>query len=501
MAYKDLRAFIEALEAAGELRRVRAEVEPRLEITEITDRVSKAGGPALLFERVKGSGLPVLINTFGTEARVNLALQVSSVEAPAGELAALLETRPPAGLWDKLRMVPRLVDLAAILPTRVKDGPCKEVVVRDGASLDALPILHCWPQDAGRYITFPCVFTRDPETGARNCGTYRMQVFDGQTAGMHWHIQKGGAAHFHKHRRGGRPIEVACALGPDPAVAFAACLPLPEGIDEMLVAGFLRKEGVAMVPCETVDLEVPAHSEIVLEGTVDPEELRLEGPFGDHTGFYSLADRYPVFHLRAITHRRDPIYQTTIVGRPPMEDCWMGRAIERLFLPLLRVQLPEVVDFHMPFEGVFHNLVLVSIDKRYPGHARKVMHALWGLGQAMCSKVIVVVDAEVRVRDVAEVAWVALNHIDPERDIEFVHGPVETLDHASRLPRYGSKMGVDATRKWREEGFSREWPDAIAMDGATRRRVTARWQEYGLGPLLASPSEPRPGAARPAADR
>jgi 4-hydroxy-3-polyprenylbenzoate decarboxylase len=308
-----------------------------------------------------------------------------------------------------------------------------------------------------------------------------MQVFDERTTGMHWHIQKGGAVHYRKAKRHGRRVEVGVAVGADPAVCFAGTLPLPEGIDEMLVAGFIRKKPVEMVRCETVDVEVPANAEIVLEGYVDTEELRTEGPFGDHTGYYSLADTYPVFRLTCVTHRRNPIYHTTIVGRPPMEDCHMAAAIETLFLPIMKKQLPEIVDFHMPFEGIFHNLVLVRIEKQYPGHARKVMHALWGLGQAMVTKVIVVVDRDVNIRDYSEVAWKALNHIDPERDIEFVLGPVETLDHASRLPKYGSKMGVDATRKWPEEGFTRPWPDEIVMDVATKRLVDKRWQEYGLG--------------------
>jgi 4-hydroxy-3-polyprenylbenzoate decarboxylase len=480
MAYGDLRAFVAALERAGQLRRVPVEVDPVLEITEITDRVSKQGGPALLFERVKGSAMPLLINAFGSAARLALALEVSSLDALAAELQEILDLKPPAGWLGKLKLLPRLQELSQAFPTRVKDGPCKEVVVRTDPSLTALPVLQCWPDDAGRFITFPLVFSKDPETGVQNCGTYRMQLFDEQTTGMHWHIQKGGAVHYRKARRRGRRVEVGVAIGADPAVCFAGTLPVPEGIDEMLVAGFIRKRPVEMIRCETVDVEVPASAEIVLEGYVDTEELRTEGPFGDHTGFYSLADEYPVFHLTCLTHRTQPIYHTTIVGRPPMEDCHMAAAIEALFMPLLKKQLPEIVDFHLPFAGVFHNLVLVSIDKQYPGHARKVMHALWGLGQAMVTKVIVVVDREVNVRDYAEVAWLVLNHIDPQRDSEFVLGPVETLDHASRLPRYGSKMGIDATRKWPEEGFARPWPDAIVMAPRIRALVDRRWAEYGL---------------------
>ena len=481
MAYTDLRAFVAALERAGELRRISAEVDPVLEITEIADRVSKGGGPALLFERVKGSTMPVLINAFGSTRRMGLALEVPSLDALAAELQEILDLKPPEGWLGKLKMLPRLQELSSAFPKIVKSGPCKEIVVTDRPSLAELPILQCWPQDAGRYITFPLVFTKDPETGIRNCGTYRMQLFDERTTGMHWHIHKGGAAHHRKAKRRGGRVEVGVAIGADPAVCFAGTLPLPEGVDEMLVAGFLRKQPVELTRCETVDVEVPANAEIVLEGYVDTDELRTEGPFGDHTGFYSLADEYPVFHLTAVTRRRSPLYLTTVVGRPPMEDCYMAAAIEALFMPVLKKQLPEIVDFHMPFVGIFHNLVLVSIDKQYPGHARKVMHALWGLGQAMVTKVIVVVDRGVNVRDYAEVVWKALNHIDPERDIEFVLGPVETLDHASRLPKYGSKMGVDATTKWPEEGFTRPWPDEIVMDPRVKALVDRRWAEYGLG--------------------
>ncbi len=481
MAYSDLRTFVAALERAGELRRIPVEVDPVLEIAEIADRVSKQGGPALLFERVKGSAMPLLINAFGSTRRMGLALEVPSLDALAAELQEILDLKPPEGWLGKLKMLPRLQELSSAFPRIVKSGPCKEIVVTDRPSLAELPILQCWPQDAGRYITFPLVFTKDPETGVRNCGTYRMQLFDERTTGMHWHVHKGAAAHHRKAKRRGGRVEVGVAIGADPAVCFAGTLPLPEGVDEMLVAGFLRKQPVELTRCETVDVEVPANAEIVLEGYVNTDELRTEGPFGDHTGFYSLADEYPVFHLTAVTRRRSPLYLTTVVGRPPMEDCYMAAAIEALFMPVLKKQLPEIVDFHMPFVGIFHNLVLVSIDKQYPGHARKVMHALWGLGQAMVTKVIVVVDRGVNVRDYAEVTWKALNHIDPQRDIEFVLGPVETLDHASRLPKYGSKMGVDATKKWPEEGFTRPWPDEIVMDPRIKALVDRRWAEYGLG--------------------
>ncbi|MCZ6690381.1 MAG: menaquinone biosynthesis decarboxylase [Planctomycetota bacterium] len=482
MAYDDLRQFISALEKAGELIRIPAEVDPVLEITEITDRVSKAKGPALLFENPKGSKMPVAINLFGTERRMKMALGCDRIEEVVERIQDLLSLsdRAPTSLLDKIKMLPRLKDLASFFPTVVKKGPCKEVIRTDNFSLLDLPVLKCWPEDGGRTITFPLVFTRNPDTGARNVGVYRMQIFDERTTAMHWQIHKHGAQHHRQSEGKSKRIEVACAIGSDPATCFSGIVPLPDDVDEMIFAGFLRSGPVRMVKCETVDLEVPANSEIVLEGYVDPGERRVEGPFGDHTGFYSLADDYPVFHTTAITHRKDPIYQTIIVGKPPMEDCYMGWAVERLFLPLVRKQLPEVIDMHMPFEGIFHNLLIVSIRKRYPGHARKVMHSFWGLGQAMLSKCIVVVDDDTDVHNVGEVVWKVLNHIDPERDIEFVHGPIDSLDHASRLPNYGSKMGIDGTKKLASEGFQRKWPDEILMTPEIRRRVEERWKEFGI---------------------
>jgi 4-hydroxy-3-polyprenylbenzoate decarboxylase len=363
----------------------------------------------------------------------------------------------------------------------VSKGPCQEVVRNANFSLFDYPVLKCWPEDAGRFITLPLVFSRNPDTGRRNCGMYRMQLFDERTAGMHWQTHKQGAEH---HRRmshhGHTRMDVAVAIGADPATMYSAILPLPPELDEMMIAGFLRQSPVEMVKCQTSDLEVPANAEIVLEGYVQLGELRTEGPFGDHTGFYSLADEYPVFHVNCITQRKEPIYATTIVGPPPMEDYFMGKAVERIFLPLMRLQLPEVRDIAMPAEGIFHNLILVSIRKSYPGHARKVMHAIWGLGQAMFSKCIVVVDEDVDVQNVREVAWKALNNIDPERDIQFVMGPIDSLDHSSRLPNYGSKMGVDATRKWPGEGFNRPWPGVIEMTADVKRRVAELWKKAGL---------------------
>ncbi len=482
MPYRDLRHFAETLEGRGQLHRVKVPVDRDLEISEITDRLSKRGGPALWFESVRGSDIPLLINLFGTEERVCLALDVDTLDGLAARVEDLLALSDdtPRTLLDKIKLLPRLGENARFFPKEAKDGPAQEVEETNRPSLARFPIPTCWPKDGGRYITYPLVFTHDPQSGKRNCGTYRMQVYDERTTALHMHLHKDAMRHFQKHREKGSRMEVAVAIGSDPAVAFAAVMPLPPDIDEMILAGFLRGEPVRMVRARTVDVLVPANAEIVLEGYVDPAESRTEGPFGDHTGFYSLADSYPVFHLTAVTHRERPLYQSILVGKPPQEDCWLGRAIERLALPILKRQFPEIVDMNMPFEGVFHNLMIVAIRKRYPGHARKIMNAIWGLGQAMFTKVIVVVEEDTNVHDMAEVAWKALNHIDPERDFQFSMGPVETLDHASRLPWYGSKVGIDATRKWKEEGFAREWPDEIVMSPEVKALVDRRWTEYGL---------------------
>ena len=481
MAYRDLREFIRALEKNHELKRIASEVDPVLEITEFADRAVKQGGPALLFEKPKGYGVPVLINSFASMRKMEIALEVDSVEEVAQRIVEFLEMRMPEGLIGKLKMLPKLAEMGAFFPKIVSKGACQEVVRNDGFSLFDYPILQCWPEDGGRFITLPMVFSRNPDTGKRNCGMYRMQVFDERTAGMHWQTHKQGAEHYRRMQHHGRPrMDVAVAIGADPATMYSAILPLPPDLDEMMIAGFLRQNPVEMVKCQTSDLEVPANAEIVLEGYVELGELRTEGPFGDHTGFYSLADEYPVFHVTCITTRKDPIYATTIVGPPPMEDYYMGKAIERIFLPLMRLQLPEVRDIAMPPEGVFHNLILVSIRKSYPGHARKVMHSIWGTGQAMFSKCIVVVDEDVDVQNYSEVAWKALNNIDPERDIQFVMGPVDSLDHSSRLANYGSKMGIDATRKWPGEGFTRPWPGVIEMPKDVKGRVDELWKKAGL---------------------
>jgi 4-hydroxy-3-polyprenylbenzoate decarboxylase len=483
MPLEDLRDFIRALEKQGELKRVAIEVDPYLEITEFADRSVKNNGPALLFEKPKGSKVPLLINAFASMRRMEIALGVKSVDDIADRIAGFIELQKPEGLLDKLKMLPKLSEISSSFPKIVSKGPCKEVIRKAGEfSLDEYPILHCWPQDGGRFITLPMVFSKDPNTGKRNCGMYRMQVYDGQTTGMHWQKHKQGADHYRRLAAEGKEtrMPLAVTLGCDPVTLYSSILPLPPSIDEMLFAGFMRGSPVELVKCETNEIEVPANSEIVLEGYVNLGELRREGPFGDHTGFYSLDDDYPVFHIECITQRKNPVYPATIVGPPPMEDFYMGKAVERIFLPLMRTQLPEVRDICMPPEGVFHNLILVSIRKTYPGHARKVMHAIWGLGQAMFSKCIIVVDDDVDVQNVSEVAWKASNNIDPQRDIEFCMGPIDSLDHASRLPDYGSKMGVDATRKLAGEGFVRRWPDVIKMTPDVVKRVDELWKRAGL---------------------
>jgi 4-hydroxy-3-polyprenylbenzoate decarboxylase len=482
MAYRDLREFIAALEKHGELKRVSVEVDPKLEITEFADRSVKSGGPAFLFEKPRGSTIPVLINAFASTRRMEIALQVSSIDEIAQRISDYLQMRMPEGLIGKLKMLPMIAEMGSFFPKRVSDGACKEVIRRDNFSLHEFPILTCWPQDGGPFITLPMVFSVNPDTGKRNCGCYRMQIYGDRTTGMHWQTHKQGAEHYRRMLKEGKAkrMDVAVAIGADPATMYSAILPLPPDLDEMMIAGFLRSKPVEMVKCETSDIEVPANSEMVLEGYVELGEEQREGPFGDHTGFYSLEDDYPVFHVTCVTHRKDPIYATTIVGPPPMEDFYIGKAIERIFLPLMRLQLPEIRDISMPAEGIFHNLILVSMRKSYPLHARKVMHAIWGLGQAMFSKVIVVVDEDVDVQNVSEVAWKALNNIDPERDIQFVLGPIDSLDHSSRLPNYGSKMGIDATRKWPEEGFHRPWPDVIRMPQEVKRRVDELWRQTGL---------------------
>jgi 4-hydroxy-3-polyprenylbenzoate decarboxylase len=480
MAYNSLDEFVQDLDRKGELKRIKYPVKAELEIAEIADRVMKAGGPALIFENVVGKQIPLLINAFGSAKRMAMALGVDDIEMIAGEITKLIQTKPPKSFKDKVSLLGDLIRLAAIPPKIVSTGVCQEVVHRE-PDLGILPVLTCWPEDAGPFITLPMVFSKDPYSGTRNVGLYRMQVFDARTTGMHWHLHKVGARHFQHQKEKSGKLQLAVCLGGDPAMIYAATAPLPPQIDEILFTGFLRKKGVELVKAITVDVEVPANSDIVIEGYVDPAEpLRREGPFGDHTGFYSLADDYPAFHVTCITHKKKPIYPTTIVGRPPMEDAFLGKATERLFLPLLRVTLPEIVDMNLPVHGVFHNLAIISIKKEYPAHARKVMHALWGLGQMMFTKTLIVVDHDVNVHDLSEVTWVVGNNIDPKRDTLFIEGPVDVLDHAAPTLSYGSKIGIDATRKWRSEGFEREWPRAIVMDENTRKYIDSIWDKLGL---------------------
>jgi len=476
----DLRAYIDLLEREGELVRVSAEVDPYLEIAEIADRASKARGPALLFTRPQrpagaaGPAPSVLMNQFGSYRRLELALG-APLDELAARIAGLVELQVPHSLIGKVKALGQLRELASFGPRIVKKAAFRDVVV-EPPDLARLPVLTTWPDDGGPFITLPVVVTKDAQ-GRRNAGMYRLQVFDGQTTGMHIHIHHDGAANF---REAGDRMEVAVALGTDPAVTYAATAPLPPGIDEFMFAGFLRGQPVELARCATVDLEVPADAEIVLEGYVEKGELRREGPFGDHTGYYSLADDYPVFHITAMSHRRDPIYPATIVGRPPMEDAYLGKATERLFLPLLQLVQPEIVDMDLPIEGVFHDCAIISIRKTYPGQARKIMNAVWGMGQMMFTKFVVVVDEHVDVHDYSEVTWRVFNNVDPARDTVIMAGPLDVLDHSSPLARYGSKMGIDATKTWPEEGHGREWPDELEMDAAVKRRVSARWQELGL---------------------
>jgi 4-hydroxy-3-polyprenylbenzoate decarboxylase len=480
MPYTNLSDFVQVLEKAGELRRIAHPVKAELEIAEIADRVMKAGGPALLFENVVGKNIPLLINAFGSMKRMSIALGVNDIEEIAKKISKLIQIQPPRTFKDKIQLAGELIKLAGLPPKIVSDGACHEVVQRE-PDLNILPVLTCWPGDAGPFITLPMVFSKDPVKGTRNVGLYRMQVFDARTTGMHWHLHKVGARHFQHQKKSAGKMELAVCLGGDPAMIYAATAPLPDQIDEILFAGFVRNKGVELTRGITVDIEVPADTDIVIEGYVDPSEpLRREGPFGDHTGFYSLADEYPVFHVTCITHRKNPIYPTTIVGRPPMEDVYLGKTTERLFLPLVRVTLPEIADMNLPVHGVFHNLAIVSIKKEYPAHARKVMHALWGLGQMMFTKILIVVDHDVNIHDLSEVTWIVGNHIDPKRDTVFLDGPVDVLDHAAPRLGFGSKVGIDATRKWRGEGFDREWPEPIIMDEKTKRYIDTIWHKLGI---------------------
>jgi len=487
MPLQDLREFLDLLDSRGQLARVPRTVSPDLEITEITDRVSK--GPAernraLLFEHVEGSTLPVVINLFGSAQRMAWALGVEDLDELGRRLAGLLDVRLPEGLAGALSRGQELIGALRSIglgPSKTRHAPVHEVVQRDGATLEGLPVLRCWPKDGGRFITLPQVITRDPVSGVRNVGMYRLQVIDERRLLVHWQRHKGGAEHERKARQEKKPtIPAAIVLGGDPASMWCASAPLPPDIDEYLLAGWIRGRPVEFVDCVSQPLEAPAHAEIVLEGWIDPNEHLPEGPFGDHTGYYTPVEPFPVFHLSAVTRRKDPIYPTTIVGVPPMEDVWMGKATERLFLPLMRLFLPEIVDVCMPAHGIFHNLVLVSIKKRFPGHARKVIYGLWGLGLMMLAKAIVVFDEGIDVQNLGQAAWQALGNTDWVRDVVVTQGPVDHLDHAAAQHSFGGKIGIDATAKLPEEGATRGWPERIEMDTAVRARVEEIWGELGL---------------------
>jgi len=474
---RDLREWIALLEREGELVRVRAEVDPRLEATEIVDRVVKAGGPALLFENVKGSKLPLLVNQFGSERRMCLAFGVERLDDVAARLGEILELQPPEGLAAKVRGLKTLKSIADSRPKSVRRGACQEIVLRgDEVDLGLLPVQTAWPGDGGPFITLPAVITHDPRNGQRNVGMYRLQVLGPRETAMHWQLHKDGRADYLLAE--GR-LEVAVALGLDPISAYSASAPLPKHIDELMVAGFLRGEPLELVKGVTVDVEVPAAAEIVLEGYVERGDEADEGPFGDHTGFYTPVERFPVFHVTALTMRRDAVYPSIVVGKPPQEDAWLGKATERIFLPAVRMTIPEIVDYDLPVAGAFHNLCIVSIRKAFPGHAHKVMHALWGLGMLSLTKGIVVVDAHVDVHDYAQVMFYVGANVDPKRDVVIAEGPLDHLDHAPTLQFFGGKLGIDATAKGPAEG-AREWPPEIEMTAEVRELVTRRWAEYGI---------------------
>jgi len=473
MPYDSLRDFIEKLDDEGELARISYEVSPELEITEIAERAVKNNGKALLFENPKGYDIPVLMNAFGTEKRMKMALEVNRFEEIGERLIELTKFRPTSFV-DGIKGIRIAKDLMAFIPKKVKKAPCKEVFAD---SLDKFPILKCWPKDGGKFITLPVVITKDPETGELNAGMYRMQVFDGKTTGMHWQIHKHGALHLKKAEKKGK-LEVAVAIGVDPAILYASTAPLPENMNEFMFAGFIRKSRVKMVDCESVDLQVPATAEIVLEGYVKTDELRIEGPFGDHTGYYTPPEPYPVFHITTITHRENPIYHATVVGKPPMEDAWIGKATERIFLPLIKMINPEIVDINLPVEASFHNLAIVSIKKRYPGHAKKVMFSLWGLGMLSLTKIVIIVDDDVNVQNMNEVIWAVTSRFDPAKDVVLIpDSPVDSLDHATYKPNLGGKLGIDATKKWKEEGFDREWPDVVEMDVEVKNKIDKIWND------------------------
>ncbi len=513
MAYRDFQHFLDVLDQKGELKKISEPLSPYLEITEVADRVMKAGGPALLFQNPVGPGhrlgtpnplsavmghpsidpasrplgdhsypYPVAINTMGSKKRMSLALSCDDFEEHADRIAALLKPEVPKGAKQALAMLPKLLELKAAVPKTAHGAICQEVVMQgDEIDLTRLPVLTCWPEDGGPFVTLPLVFTHDPATGKRNVGMYRIQVHDKNTCGMHWQMHKTGMRHMEEAGERNQKIEVAVCLGGDPAYTFSAIAPLPPGIDEMMFAGFLRGESVRMVKAKTLDISVPADCEIVIEGYVDPSERRLEGPFGDHTGYYSLATDFPVLHVTAVTTRNKPVYPATIVGQPPMEDGWMGKAVERIFLPMVRLTLPELVDMNLPVEACFHNVAFVSVKKKYPGHAYKVMNAIWGLGGLAFTKFVFVFDEDCNVQNIAEVLFRIGANCDPGRDTLHSRGPVDQLDHASVAEGFGGKIGFDCTHKWPgENGFTRDYPKLITMAPDVKAKIDALWPKLGL---------------------
>ncbi|MTI46263.1 MAG: menaquinone biosynthesis decarboxylase [Firmicutes bacterium] len=474
--YNSLQDFITVLEEKKQLKRIGVKVNSDLEITEITDRVSKTYGPSLLFERVDDSPYPLLINAFGTEERLNLSLRVDNIDSIAEEIKNFIDRY---NYKRSLNNIPNVTYLDNIIPKKVDSAPCQEVV--EEPDLSKLPILKCWPEDGGKSITLPLVITKDPETGIQNMGMYRLQVYDSKTTGMHWHLHKDGREAYKKYRKLGGKMPVSVAIGTDPATTYAATAPLPKEIDEMVFSGFLREQPLEIVKSRTNDIYVPANAEFILEGYVDVnEELREEGPFGNHTGYYSCKDLYPVFHITCITHKKNAVYPTTIVGKPPMENCYLGKASQRIFLPLLKIQLPEIVDINSPIEGIFNNCLIVAIRKSYPEHAKKVMDAIWGMRNMMYTKMIIVVDESISPHDLSTVAWKVFNNIDAKRDIVIVEGPLDALDNASNMTKYGHKMGIDATKKWYDEGHARKWSNDVKMTEDVKRLVDRRWKEYGF---------------------
>jgi 4-hydroxy-3-polyprenylbenzoate decarboxylase len=481
MPFNDLKEFIVALENAGELKRVKTRVSVDLEIAEVLRRVMYQNGPAVLFEDVDGYDMPVAGNLFGSQKRMQIALEEENFEKLGTRITDLMNMEIPTGLLDKVKSLPKLAELSGFSPRIVKSGPVKEVVETDNPSLGILPALKTWPKDAGRFITFGLTVTKNPDTGVRNFGVYRMQLYDERTAAMHWQIHKRGAQHCKMMAEQGKRIQAAVVIGADPATVYSGVAPVPEGLDKFLFAGMMRRKGVELVKCETVDLEVPAQSEIVLEGYVDPKDIRAEGPFGDHTGYYTPPEPYPTFHVTGIMRRANPTYLTTVVGKPILEDAYLGKVIERSFLPLIQVLQPEVTDIAFPAAGWFQGLAVASIKKRYPGQARKVMFGLWGTGQLSLTKMLIIVDEDVNIHDMNDVLWAVTTRTDPSRDILIVdRAPTDTLDPASPLLNLGSKMGVDATVKSKDEGFTREWQEAVASDERTRNLVSNRWKEYGI---------------------